>query len=888
MIAQGFSDLQTAHDGARYYKVDLHVHTPASHDYQAKGVGSDDIVRAALEADLDMIAITDHHTGRGFEDVREAAGTDLVVLPGVEVVAEGVHILGLFPEEKACADIVYLLHNLEIKDEDMGRKETISSVELTIPDVLRHIERAGGFPIAAHTDSTKGLTEEIRGRWRSDLMAHKALKVLEVTRLDSTRFFDGSDPTYKRRLTCVRSSDAHHPGEVGRRATWVRMGQCSYRSLKQIIFEPELRVSLEEPVEEPHPKILGMVVSGGLYQRELLRLNANLNVVIGGRGAGKSAIVDFLRYALGFPPRSPEYTTTFNGRIVDLLGLGQSVVVYVETHEGAFAVERRLVNFKSERVSPSEERVVELISEEQTYQLISGRAVEIDAAARDILEVEVFGQGEVFELTKRADDQLSLIDEYVGAADLLEQEGCLVRRLEGNSEQIVSLDKSVEELSEQLEEVDDVERQIAELSTELSAELFTQRALWDAEKGLLEEAVRVLREEDESARAALRATQAPELPVLEEGSPNRQALAEVQALVAGVFEELTGLRKKAVERVRKARERVDAARSEWQVGRSAYDEEFDDHLAELGATDQKALSDRLGKLRGRKFELEQRVKPQHQEQSQALTALRSERAGLLGKLQAKREELSAGRKQTVAEMSEELEKGDVRIEIRPGANRERFFRLLNDTYTGSDIKHREKNLRGVCASCTPEELADLLARGAPEQLQERFSLTSDVAAKLVAKTTLEHIHQIQICPLGDELTIYLRKAPGEDFSPLKDLSYGEKCTAIFSIALLGREKPLLVDQPEDELDHAFIIDNIVAHIRDVKERRQLLICTHNANIPVLGDAELILKVAKVPGEQRCEVEARGAFETPVIIDCLQELEGGPEAFRRRREKYGLD
>jgi predicted ATPase len=238
-------------------------------------------------------------------------------------------------------------------------------------------------------------------------------------------------------------------------------------------------------------------------------------------------------------------------------------------------------------------------------------------------------------------------------------------------------------------------------------------------------------------------------------------------------------------------------------------------------------------------------------------------------------------------MSGELQKGDVKIEINPRANRKKFFDLLDEIYAGSDIYRRRDQLQKICLSTTPMELVDLILNKNKDKLVESCGITEDTAGKIVRTPGYEELHQIQVCLLQDELAVYLRKAKGEDFSPLKDLSYGEKCTAIFSIALLGKKKPLLVDQPEDELDHAFVIDNIVEHIRGVKEKRQLLVSTHNANIPVLGDAELILKVTKVPGEDKCTVEEKGAFEKESIIGKLQDLEGGPEAFRRRREKYGI-
>jgi ABC-type lipoprotein export system ATPase subunit len=134
--------------------------------------------------------------------------------------------------------------------------------------------------------------------------------------------------------------------------------------------------------------------------------------------------------------------------------------------------------------------------------------------------------------------------------------------------------------------------------------------------------------------------------------------------------------------------------------------------------------------------------------------------------------------------------------------------------------------------------------------------------------------------------------------PLGDLSQGEKCTAILSVVLLDEHSPLIIDQPEDELDHNFIMANVVNTLGKVKQKsnpldnafspkngRQFIIATHNQNIPVLGDAEMILKMHKIIGEDKCELECGHGIEHPEIMSHVLSLEGGVEAFERRRRKY---
>jgi ABC-type lipoprotein export system ATPase subunit len=122
---------------------------------------------------------------------------------------------------------------------------------------------------------------------------------------------------------------------------------------------------------------------------------------------------------------------------------------------------------------------------------------------------------------------------------------------------------------------------------------------------------------------------------------------------------------------------------------------------------------------------------------------------------------------------------------------------------------------------------------------------------------------------------------------LDRLSLGEKCSAILSLVLVTEDRPLVIDEPEAELDHDFICNNVVESIRGVKGRRQVIICTHNPNIPVLGDAELVVKGGKVAGEPRCRIDHTGGFEHETSLHYLKQLEGGEEALLRRSAKYQL-
>ena len=128
-----------------------------------------------------------------------------------------------------------------------------------------------------------------------------------------------------------------------------------------------------------------------------------------------------------------------------------------------------------------------------------------------------------------------------------------------------------------------------------------------------------------------------------------------------------------------------------------------------------------------------------------------------------------------------------------------------------------------------------------------------------------------------------------EFRKLEDLSTGQQCTAVLHLLLLDNEDPLILDQPEDNLDNAFIADRIVTELRRAKLSRQFLFATHNANIPVFGDAEWIGVFCVQQNKGTILPDEQGAIDVPKVQELAADiLEGGKSAFNQRREKYGFE
>ncbi len=229
----------------KWYRVDLHLHTPGSNDYEERSVTYYDWMRQVVEKELDIVAITDHNTVAGIGAIQreiewltrlekdgrltEEEKTRLqewrnfsdkvLVLPGFEFTATfGFHILGIFPPETPIRQLEHILLTLKVPADklDIGSTETGASTDVLTAYKL--IQEAGGMVIAAHANSTHGVAMRdfpFGGQTKIAYTQDPNLDALEVTDLDrrrgysTARFFNGSKTEYPRRMHCIQGSDAH-------------------------------------------------------------------------------------------------------------------------------------------------------------------------------------------------------------------------------------------------------------------------------------------------------------------------------------------------------------------------------------------------------------------------------------------------------------------------------------------------------------------------------------------------------------------------------------------------------------------------------------------------------------------------------------------------------
>lgn len=263
----------------KWRRIDLHLHTPGSNDYQEPQVSYLDILRQAELRGLDIIAFTDHNTVAGYATMMKALDqlslleqleriepeeqrrldkyrrllNKILVLPGFEFTATfGFHILGIFPPDTSVPFLEHLLLTLQVPPRLIREGSATVGATSDVLTAYRVINEAGGIVIAAHANSGNGVVMrgfDFGGQTRIAFTQDPNLHALEVTDLEkrgrytTRRFFDGSKPEYPRAMRCIQGSDAHRmvrdPDNpkvlgVGDRITEVLLDEVSFEALKEV------------------------------------------------------------------------------------------------------------------------------------------------------------------------------------------------------------------------------------------------------------------------------------------------------------------------------------------------------------------------------------------------------------------------------------------------------------------------------------------------------------------------------------------------------------------------------------------------------------------------------------------------------------------------------
>ena len=901
--------------GARWWRFDFHSHTPASDDY---GKGPDQATLKAktpkdwlldyMKAGVDCVAVTDHNSGDWVDQLRKAlveleserpeGFRALYLFPGVEISGNGgVHILAILGPDKTTSDIDSLLGEVRYRGTTGGSDGVTQS---SLSDILCAIHGRGGLAIPAHADESNGLFK-LGGTTLDQVLGSKLIIAIEV--IDPASEKPQLYRDRKLRWAEVIGSDSHHPSGnrcPGSHFTWVKMSRPALEGLRLALRDGALSVRRSDEQPSDPNTHGGLIVESveveqarymGRACRFNVQLNPWLNAVIGGRGTGKSTLLEFLRTALRREGELPgslasefeKYRRVYESRGDDgLLTENSRFVVIYRKDRTRF------------RVQWSQRGDIEPIE-------VQGENGEWSAGEGDVAQrfpARIYSQKQVFELAKAPLALLRIVDEAPGVDrrtwdELWKEEET---RFLSHRAKLREIEAGLADESRLRGELEDVKRKLAVFEEAGHAEVLKeyQRRLrqnrevenWQETWAGAGDRLRDLAADlvpDPLDPSPFHVERPEDSQLLERARTSLQRLEQVRDKLEQLARDLDNV-------VTKWREERDT--SSWKRTVSEALRQYEalrQRLAAQGAGDPSAY----GELVQQRQTIEGRLK-QLQARRLHLDSVRRDADASLERLRDIRRDLTQRRAAFLAQVLSA--NPYVRIEVEPYGAQEtvepEFRRLIHREaggfekdigpvggegllallYTGpADVKAFEERLvevkrkvRQIAAGeCKADDLRD-----------QRF-------ATHLSKLPPEAFDRLDSWFPEDSLGVqYSTTADGSEFRSILEGSPGQKTAALLAFLLSYGEEPIILDQPEDDLDNNLIYDLIVTQLRNIKQHRQVIVVTHNANIVVNGDAELVVALAARGGETHQDCE--GSLQEKKVRDTICAImEGGREAFKQR-------
>lgn len=936
-------DLTSSADkGAHFYRCDFQVHSPRDRQWTGKPRIDDEaraeyaaaLIAACREKGLDAIAITDHHDMAFIPYVRQAAAQEtdvegnplqardrIVVFPGIEltlaVPCQAILLLDADFEDNRFDAV---LTALTITPAPSGDEKTVQT------ERLDHIESLK--VLKSKLDEHSWLKDRyiilpnVSGEGKFSLLrSGMAAKYKDMPCVGG--YLDGSKEGLKggtlnilagkekawghKRIACIQTSDNRREdhADLGKHSSWIKWASPTAEALRQACLAQESRISDTEP-SVPSVVITSISVQNSAFLGPLeLAFNPQYNALIGGRGTGKSTILEYLRWALcdqppaGTDDDTPDYQAR-RARLIEgtLKPLGATVDVAFTVNGVPHLVRRASkdgtvqIKVGDDELRPCTENEVRTLLPVQAYsqKQLSNVSVRLDELARFITAPI---RTELEHLERQMDEQREKLRKSYSTRqrqiNIEKDIDRLTLEIRSYQEQANSIRSSLGGLSEQ-------DRGLLELGSQYDG---AEQAV-DARRQRLQDVGGRIDQLLELLSGETRG----DLSGLPDAFPEKALLADLFAeydkLTTVICEALRGARS-GIDHV--LAEREDSEWSRWTVQLAAYRQAYSSALDRSSAHRDRMEQLKLLEAKVASLQKEHtRLSDEHVSLQKAGETYQAEQ-DRLHELRGQRDVLIQGQCEALTERSGAA----IRVIVRRYSSAEAFSELLKERLSGSGIRKDRIELvaEAILKADDPHRtwlgtLEDLetLANFDPEKastehLPETPFLTSAGATrgdceKLARKLSPEDWVSLSLTEIESEPHFEYRSREGE-YINFSNASSGQQATALLRTLLNQAGPPLLIDQPEEDLDNP-VMQEIVEQIWAAKKRRQLIFVSHNANLVVNGDAELVAwcEYRKAGDQSGGKIAGEGAIDIPDVREAVKRImEGGAAAFNLRREKYGF-
>ncbi len=903
-----------------------------------------------------MVAITDHmKAGYACSLSKATLGNpSFVCLPGMEVnirpeaslSLSRLHLLAILPEGVSVERFSRLFHGNEGIGDDEHRTGQEEVRDISVKEWVKRVHEENGICVAAHVNSSQGARRLFRQAGKSviklladdpsiqdrqekelskelrEYLLDVEFDAIEVAKAADERHYRWESPAdgTNKRVPVTMQLDSHCIEDLNKpeRTTWIKMTSLGLDGLKNALKFPETRIRFKDELPTPpSPQLLGLQIvgdEGSLFEDESIAFAENLNCIIGPRGAGKSTIVEAIRYLFGYNRTLGELETS--NKLADRIRGMQEANLTGCLIRAAY------------KIQTGEVRVLEATYDKN--EDYSTRVLGSDGTVIDVYDIELsgeyplrlFGWSEIETLGRDKGRQRDLLDRLIHDFTEPKSERLKIRsELKSNRQEISGITLRLEQLLETENSIItrycEYKADFDKLNTDEVKEKFRKLDLaklkqrfMNVVKKNIEQFLEKLRNVDiQELKSGLEQIieESPEeinqwwhsegikVIDLNENSVEISKQLEVISATLGNLDELVKSQISAISR------EIDAV--EQEIRSSFSDDTNMQKIADLRANAE------------RRLQRASRVRNEYLNTWNSLKALMESRKAKTKELTEKQNEITGIRANNNQRIEAILNKHfgsgmKVALAQRAGGDKAAFIEAMQRTKIPQafSARFRVNEIPEILAdNFNPVSLVQKLVAGddgafvgltrhdrndksiSQDEAKkgiEKWTVTSrnemaDVTVLAKSRKEFEELLSLQEVEWDDEESILL------DGRPVGELSPGQRSSAMLPLIALAETTPLVIDQPEDNLDNRLIGNVLSGILASLKEKRQIIVCTHNPNIVVSGDAEQVVVLDAV-SNRKAKVDRHGSIDNGDIVQSVIEImEGGREAFNVRQRRYGI-
>lgn len=860
--------------GAKEYKIDFHFHTPASKkDYKDKGASYEDIAKGLANKEIDAVFVTDHNCWEGISQLKQECEKigRTKVFPGVELTLEtqvmqlvetegnkkkiGIakfHCLALFPDTDASEDKIKSLITNDHTDEEILKKEPVDRVlKLSLEKVHEKVSKWGGLFIPAHLNQGKRAS---KSRSLDDIYAdnltleflEKYFHAVEIRKPESEKIFNGEFKTSSGdvvpKMSCVLGSDSHELATIGRKSSYLTLEELTFENIRSTLMHPS-RVNVEKTFREIN-HIESVVINGSFIKNISIYFNHRINALIGAKGSGKTSIIEAIRFCLGYEAKEDK-----KSYLQHILGPAGTVSVIVNSQsKGRFLFHRKFSD-----TSP-------LVYAEDYIHL------ERDSIIPSVFNLSIASAGEITELAVDRTSQLDLIDNYESSGSIVKANKNILKF----KSELPSLYKKYHEADKQFREskklVDELKIKEASLSKINSSEikdLQDEKEKRLTEVGIIDNTLSAIESHEHRTITPLK----NEIKALVESYLDKYKNGEITVPASA---EKLSLSYQALQ------DKVNVFEEEMNKEVSSFLETFKNEsttIKEKTATADEKYQEEFNKLSAEVKE----VLLKRNETTQELSKL----SALTTTLDTNWEKL----RKAIESLTGKLLEINENIKLRTSKRQETadsINNILQSSSSGSQLTFTPYGgSSGANSSYKKEEYYSEIAKVFDNVTKTNY--TEKIFKILSSDLPSEYSAQID-----DHTEVKFEIYPNT-WKKSNQLSSGQKATSVLPLLLIAAKGPIILDQPEDNLDNKYIGTTTVKMFSARKGINQILMTSHNATLVVMTDADLIIEMEDQ--NSLSHAKRTGFLNGPnsnIKNSVLEVLDGGTEALEKRFVKYGIE